>query len=340
MAQLSENNSPTHPSYIPYHARDVHTDDADRLARSISGWSQEYEQLKAGRFRGSLSELCLGSTQLFLEQTSHALRQLCNVPVGHVWFGLPFSEDRSVRINGVPVQGGRVALHRGGELFELVTPDELQFWGIVVREDVLMDYARQYECEEWFAKVLERPVLGVCDAKKQDVQRICGQILQQPLSGDQSLPNSLRQSLSDSTLSALFSLFQSLEPVADDRSSSRQRHRLVERVNAYVRTNRDRLVTVSELCTELSASRRALQICFQEVLGISPHAYIRAVSLNGVRSHLKNPESPYASVQDAAAAYGFWHMSQFALDYKQLFGELPSATFKRRTMPDGDRLSN
>ena len=110
MAQLSQNNSPTHPSYIPYHARDVQTDDADRLARSISGWSQEYEQLKAGRFRGSLSELCLGSTQLFLEQTSHALRQLCNVPVDHVWFGLPFSEDRSVRINGVSVQGGRVAL--------------------------------------------------------------------------------------------------------------------------------------------------------------------------------------------------------------------------------------
>ena len=160
MAQLVQNNSPTHPSCIPY--RDVQTDDADHLAQSISGWSQEYEQLKAGRFHGSLFELCLGPTQLFLEQTSHALRQLCNVPVGHVWFGLPFSEDRSVRINGVPVPGGRVALHRGGEQFELVTPDELQFWGIVVCEDVLMNYARQYECEEWFSKVLERPVLGVC----------------------------------------------------------------------------------------------------------------------------------------------------------------------------------
>lgn len=42
-----------------------------------------------------------------------------------------------------------------------------------------------------------------------------------------------------------------------------------------------------------------------------------------MRSQLNNPGSPYASVQDAAAAYGFWHMSQFALDYRQLFGERP-----------------
>ena len=74
----------------------------------------------------------------------------------------------------------------------------------------------------------------------------------------------------------------------------------------------------------------ALQTGFQEVLGVGPHAYIRAISLNGVRSHLKNPDSPYTSVQDAAAAYGFWHMSQFALDYREMFGERPSDTLRRR----------
>ena len=60
-------------------------------------------------------------------------------------------------------------------------------------------------------------------------------------------------------------------------------------------------------------------------------AYLgKLISLNGVRSQLKNADSPYASVQDAAAAYGFWHMSQFAVDYRQLFGERPSETIKRR----------
>lgn len=50
---------------VPCRARDIITDDTDCLARSISGWVQEYEQLKAGAFHGSLTELCLGPTQLF-----------------------------------------------------------------------------------------------------------------------------------------------------------------------------------------------------------------------------------------------------------------------------------
>ncbi len=124
--------------------RAVVTDDADCLAHSISGWSQDYEQLKGGRFAGSLDELCFGDTQLFLEQTSLALRQRCHVPAGHIWFGIPQCDDRTVRINGAAVQTGRIAVHRGGIDFELVTPDALQFLGIVVHEDVLMDYARQF----------------------------------------------------------------------------------------------------------------------------------------------------------------------------------------------------
>ena len=316
--------------------RDVLTDDADCLARSISGWSQKYEQLKAGHFHGRLSELCLGEAQLFVEQTSHALRQECTVPSDYVWFGLPLTEARSVCINGVPVQPGRIAIHRGGSSFELVTPDDLQFWGIVVREEVLMSYARQFEREAWLADVMDRPVLGVNEEKKQDVQKVCSAILLHPRQENtRVLHDSLRQSLCDDTLSALFSLFEAVEPVSADRNSGRHRHQLIERAGAYVRAHSDRLVTVSELCLALSTSRRALQIGFQDVLGVSPHAYIRALSLNGVRSHLNNANSPYASVQDAAAAFGFWHMSQFALDYRQMFGERPSETLKRR---EGSRL--
>ena len=37
-----------------------------------------------------------------------------------------------------------------------------------------------------------------------------------------------------------------------------------------------------------------------------------------------------AAALDAAAAFGFWHMSQFALDYREMFGERPSETLRRR----------
>jgi AraC family ethanolamine operon transcriptional activator len=34
-------------------------------------------------------------------------------------------------------------------------------------------------------------------------------------------------------------------------------------------------------------------------------------------------------VQDVAAEWGFWNPSQFACDYKRLFGERPSDTLLR-----------
>ena len=34
-------------------------------------------------------------------------------------------------------------------------------------------------------------------------------------------------------------------------------------------------------------------------------------------------------INDIAHNLGFWHMGQFAADYRKLFGELPSMTLKR-----------
>ena len=42
------------------------------------------------------------------------------------------------------------------------------------------------------------------------------------------------------------------------------------------------------------------------------------------------------SVQDIAASWGFWHLSQFATDYRKLFGVRPSDTLKAARAALGD----
>lgn len=64
------------------------------------------------------------------------------------------------------------------------------------------------------------------------------------------------------------------------------------------------------------------------VLGLSPVQYLRAARLLGVRRELLRA-GPVIRVSDAAARWGFWRLSQFAADYKRLFGELPSETLGR-----------
>ncbi len=84
-------------------------------------------------------------------------------------------------------------------------------------------------------------------------------------------------------------------------------------------------LSMLEVCRRVGASRRKLNYCFQEALGTSPVKYLRAVRMNGARRELR---SGATSVHDAASRWGFWHLGQFSRDYKQQFGELPSATLR------------
>jgi AraC family ethanolamine operon transcriptional activator len=54
-----------------------------------------------------------------------------------------------------------------------------------------------------------------------------------------------------------------------------------------------------------------------------------ARSLNQVRRQLQMRRSDKIKIADVANDWGFWHMGQFAKDYRRMFGELPSDTLAR-----------
>jgi len=112
--------------------------------------------------------------------------------------------------------------------------------------------------------------------------------------------------------------------------SAQHARRVVQRTRDYLQTYTDRCVTVHELCEQLGSSPRALQDCFHKHLGLSPKAYLKARKLNEAHRELQNVDSTCASVRAVAERFGFWHLSQFAVDYRHLFGELPSVTLRKR----------
>jgi len=52
--------------------------------------------------------------------------------------------------------------------------------------------------------------------------------------------------------------------------------------------------------------------------------------LNNVKKELRKSSSSSTKIADIANQHGFWHMGQFAKDYKILFVELPSDTLVQR----------
>ena len=111
----------------------------------------------------------------------------------------------------------------------------------------------------------------------------------------------------------------------DDRSAYTLRAKAVTRAVDLMQDRLDDGITIGQLCADSGVTWRSLTRGFQERFGIGPKQYFNRHRLGRVRSELLL-ESSTCSVVDAANAWGFWHMGQFARDYRRMFGELPSET--------------
>jgi len=92
----------------------------------------------------------------------------------------------------------------------------------------------------------------------------------------------------------------------------------------------DRPVTsVRELCSIANVSERTLEYAFRERFGQSPKTFTLTHRLNNVRKMLIRANPDVDKIYEIAGHHGFFHMGQFASDYKRLFRELPSVSLRR-----------
>ncbi len=87
---------------------------------------------------------------------------------------------------------------------------------------------------------------------------------------------------------------------------------------------------IERLCGELGQSRRTIHHAFRRSLGIGPAAYYRLKRLHALRGRLVAAEPETTRIADLAHSHGFFETGRLAGYYKEIFGELPSETLKRR----------
>ncbi|QIG93828.1 AraC family transcriptional regulator [Bradyrhizobium sp. 6(2017)] len=104
--------------------------------------------------------------------------------------------------------------------------------------------------------------------------------------------------------------------------------KLVREVDRYMIDAGSRPIHISELCAHFSVGRRTLHRAFNEVVGISPIAFMRRKRLGDVHTVLLTG-GPDATIKDVAIEHGFIELGRFAGAYRRLFGELPSQTLRR-----------
>jgi adenylate cyclase len=88
-------------------------------------------------------------------------------------------------------------------------------------------------------------------------------------------------------------------------------------------------VTLAGLAAACGVPERTLRRHFRRFVGLSPLAHLRRLRLAAAHAELLACGGR-GSVTEIAARLGFLHLGRFASDYRRHFGELPSATLRRR----------
>lgn len=304
------------------------TREVDVHARNLDAWDQDYVQTSPGVFQGQVRELLDGPLQAFEEVANCATSQHCRPWQGGVWLGLSVREDPAgLRFMGRPVGGQELMISDGSEAFDLEVPAGHGLYGLVFDPHELGDHLRVRDQTD--SPTDRIPGVRIQRLTMTQRLRLVG-LLREVLRGLENDPHALDHEASRRSVRAalLAVLGETLMPDGQFNAiTPRQQRRqdVVRRVRELVTEQPHDHLGVESLCSALHITRRTLQNCFQDSLGISPASYLRMVRLNAVRRELRNT-GPNPTIGDVAARWGFWHMGHFGHDYKALFGETPSHT--------------
>jgi len=125
--------------------------------------------------------------------------------------------------------------------------------------------------------------------------------------------------------------------LADERPASTQGHgrridsrwivgRCVDHVDEVGST-----ASIPHLCRAALVSERRLRQAFVDVVGLPPIPYFRCRALNQARLRLIAADARETHVTEVALDAGFTHVGRFAKQYRNVFGEYPSATLTSAT---------
>jgi AraC-like DNA-binding protein len=162
----------------------------------------------------------------------------------------------------------------------------------------------------------------------QQLWRLLGFFAEQLDANAEPLPPLLLRELEQTILVALLSAnrhnFSDL--LERDPADTLPSH--VHRAEEFIEAHWNEAITIEKLVDATGIGARAIFRAFQQTRGYSPMAFAKMVRLRHARSMLSSGD-PEASVTLIAFACGFGNLGHFARDYREAFGERPSATLAK-----------
>ena len=303
-------------------------------ATSVHGWGQTYSQISAGAAQCALSQFSTTRIHAFREHINQRVVQHGEAPRGQICFAVPLAVPGAARVQGRAADDKCIFVLQGGDEFMFHMPMHMDMLSITFEREA---FERMMAGAPWptgIDTLLKQPVVQVPGHRLAESRKrllaLFNAVIAVP--GQVSTPEA-EQQVEQAMLGELMRLIS--DPACDrsQRHGSSSRSFIVEKCHRMTLADAANAPSVVDLCKRLRVSRRTVQNSFQSVTETNPVNYIRSVRLNGVRRELMSTTPQQRSIGDAAAKWGFFHLSHFASEYQELFLELPSQTQRAVSAP-------
>jgi AraC family ethanolamine operon transcriptional activator len=305
-------------------------DDFDQFAHTIRSWDLDFIQLDRGRFIADLLQFGAECFQISNACFNRHLIQRGETPQGFRTFAVPEEASSGFIWRGKKINRDSIMVFPPGEGLDAVSFKGFKVYTLSFSEQ-LLDAAGDQIGLPLVCELLKGSEVVVAEPSSiEDLRRLLQKLCRELMKKPSLIEN--RWFLHDVVSELPRKLFHALSSYEDWNGiqSYCRRHRVMRRVEEYIAENQHEPLTVHELCRIAESSERTLRYAFHKRFGVSPKSYLNALRLNGVRRELRQCRSDRIMISDIANDWGFWHMGQFAADYRKLFGELPSETLSNQ----------
>jgi AraC family ethanolamine operon transcriptional activator len=301
------------------------------MEHALSAWDHQYRQISPGKFNGSLLHTQVGSLGIFRNRWERAIHYRGIAPQGTIALAVTLAQTGEARWLGQRVAFDDVIIQRSGTEAEYLSSS---LWDSVVFAIPETELAQQITDLTYddAAAILHGPsVVRLAPLVAAQVRQASLDYLDTAARhlATTGMPSPLPE-MAHLLVRMIARALVSSRPPRLVKASLDQRRQLIHKAEDYVAHLVGQPLRVGELCRDTGVSERTLRDAFYEVTGTSPLAYLKTRQLNRIYRVFHDADPTDTSVKQVAIANGFRHLGQFSRDYRQLFGELPSETLRRR----------
>ncbi len=297
----------------------------EEFAEVLRSWNIQINQLQRGRPINRLKQLSTGNLQLAFASFTGRTHQRGDPPPGRT-IALCADQNTDLIWRKKQVDANELMIFPTGSELDVVTRNTVNnLFTITMPDDLFSSRFKggnRDVCDTLFAK---HELLHLPSQEILKIRSLCRNYLhaidhQPKLVRSQVFLRAMEEELLSTLSQALFSSENTLW-----RPTPKAVKQPWTKIEEILKTTLNAPIKVSQLSQAAGVSERSLLRLFQKRFGLSPKAYLNRVRLCRVRHELKH-SSGKVRISDVANNWGFWHMGQFAADYRKLFAELPSET--------------